>query len=221
MATPRRFLLYCPTEGSQYGGEFFGSDRLFDVALNDWTGVGEGLDQADYAFAERGHKWPCIATNLPKLHRKYDLYAFFDFDIEITTRALNRLFLIGEALGLDLFQAGLGERSYCSHRSLFVKDRSLVRPVNFVEIMMPVFSRRALDRCAPTFRESESGYGLDFLWGNILNYQNMAVVDAVVAEHPRPFHSPRWRTSAGLTPAEEMEIVMRKHGLTATGPVND
>ena len=220
MDTSRRFLVYCPTEGSQYSGEFFGSDRLFDVALNDWTGVGNGLDQADYVFAERGHKWPCIAANLPKLHRQYDLYAFFDSDIEITTTALNRLFLIGETLGLDLFQAGLGKRSHCSHRSLFVQDRSLVRSVDFVEIMMPVFSHRALQRCTPTFGESESGYGLDYLWGHILNYQSMAVVDAVVAEHPRPVSSQHWRTSAGLRPAEEMEIVMRKHGLTATGPVN-
>lgn len=76
MAGPRRFLLYCPTKGSQYTGDFFGHDRLFDVALNDWTGIGMDLEPAEYVFAERSHKWPCIKANLPKLDAQYDYYAF-------------------------------------------------------------------------------------------------------------------------------------------------
>ncbi len=209
----RRFLLYCPVRGTEYSGEFFGSDRLFDVALNDWTGVGEGLERAEYVFKERGHKWPCAKVNLPKLPRPYDYYAFLDFDIEITTPSLNRLFLVGEALGLDLYQAALGPRSHGSYPSLFAQPKSLVRSTPFVEIMMPVFNRGALEDCVDTFDESESGYGLDHLWGHLLEHRNMAVVDAVVAEHPRPIESHQWRTAAGLTPLEELQQIVKKYGL--------
>ena len=213
MAGPRRFLLYSTAKGSQYTGDFFGHDRLFDVALNDWTGIGAGLEPAEYVFAERGHKWPCIKANLPKLDSQYDYYGFFDYDIEIDTPALNRLFTIGEALNLDLFQAGLGKRSHCCHHTLFARDESLARSATFVEIMMPVFSRDALLKCADTFDESESGYGLDHLWAHILDYRNMAVVDAVVAEHPHPVQSQHWRTSAGLTPMEELRKIQAKYDL--------
>lgn len=182
MGDSRRFLLYCPVRGTEFSGEFFGADRLFDVALNDWTGRGAGLERAEYVFARRGHKWPCAKANLARLGRAYDYYAFFDFDIEITTPALNRLFRVGEVLSLDLFQAALGSQSHGSHALLFARPGSLVRSVPFVEIMMPVFSRSALEDCVATFDESESGYGLDHLWAHILEYRNMAVVDAVIAE---------------------------------------
>lgn len=86
---------------------------------------------------------------------------------------------------------------------------------------MPVFSRSALEDCVATFDESESGYGLDHLWAHILEYRNMAVVDAVIAEHPRPIASHRWRTASGLSPMEELQNIVKSHALPwppPTGP---
>src|SRR6188508_1803384 len=94
----RTFLLYCPTYQGDYLGEFFGSGRLFDVALNDYSGEGKGTEGAEYRFAEKGHKWPCLHRNLQRIGKPYEYYAIFDPDLQISTAALNSLFVTGYAL---------------------------------------------------------------------------------------------------------------------------
>lgn len=212
------YLLYCPVRGRDCLGDFWGEDRLYDIAVNDWTMSGSRWEEAEYAFASPGHKWPGIHRNLSLISRSYDYYAFFDNDISISTEDVNRLFLIGSALKLDLFQAALSSASSTSHAHLKRMDGSLVRMTSFVEIMMPVFSRSALQRCFSSFDQSESGYGLDFLWANLLEGRNMAVVDAVVASHVRPVQSAGWQLSSGMSPLEEMGILLHKHGVDPSSP---
>ncbi len=211
--TKRKWLLYCPVEGSRCLGDFWGANRLYDIAVNDWTDSGTKWENVEYAFAAPGHKWPGVQRNLSQISQQYDYYAFFDNDIEISTDEVNRLFHVGSALGLDLFQAALSAPSSASYKHLKQIPGSLVRMTSFVEIMMPVFSRWALERCLPSFDESESGYGLDVLWANLLGGKNMAVVDAVVASHTRPIQSAEWRLSNGLSPVEEMKMLIAKHNL--------
>jgi len=209
----RPFLVYCPTDG---GDHLFGADegtRLFDVALNDYSGTRRDLRGADWCFAESGHKWPCIVRNLPRIERGYEAYAILDNDIEISTDELNTLFLTGHALGLDLFQAALSSDSHTNYPGLKARAGSYVRPSGFVEIMMPVFSRRALELCWHTFGDSESGWGLDVVWPKYLAGHRIAIVDAVVARHGRPVESGSWKLSNGLTPQQELEAVASRHSV--------
>ena len=215
-AAERPFLLYCPTNNGDHISDFTNDRRLFDVAFNDYSGNevtgGDGaMISAEWVFDERGHKWPCIFRNLPKIERSYDLYAFFDNDVEISVDDLNSLFLTGTALQLDLFQAALTEDSHTSYPALKHRHGSLVRESSFVEIMMPVFSRSALERCFHTFDDSESGWGLDCVWKMYLEGAQMAIVDAIQARHARPVSSADWVLDSGLTPQLEMEAVLEKH----------
>ncbi len=88
------------------------------------------------------------------------------------------------------------------------------RPTTFVEIMAPLFSKNALAKCLPTFGENHFGWGLDFVWPKLLDYQNIGIIDEVSAKHTRPFQSYDWRSPEGLTPAQEMPDLLAKYGLT-------
>jgi len=209
---PRPYLVYCPTLRGELAADLWAGFRLYDVALNDYSGEGKGLDRAEHRFARVGHKWPCIHANLGGLIGHYTAFCFLDEDIEIDTDRLNRLFLAGEAFGLSLWQAALTPDSYHSHTHLLAVNGSYLRPTGLVEIMMPCFSRQALQRVWNTLTESQSGWGLDGVWSKLLSGQCLAVVDAIQARHGRPCRSEQWTLSNGLTPEQEWYILARKYG---------
>jgi hypothetical protein len=104
---PRDFLVYTPASRGDFAGEFSHPSRLFDLAVNDWTGSGKyssAAQQAEYKFAEKGHKWPTAARLLPQLP-PYKFYAFIDEDIDVSVANLNGLFQTGELFGLSVYQA--------------------------------------------------------------------------------------------------------------------
>lgn len=210
----RKFLVYIAAKHGVIVADLFRDCRLFDVALNDYTGDGIGMEQADRTFARFCHKWPGIFANLADVWSLYDAVAFFDDDIAISTEAMNQLFLTGMSLGLNLWQAALTHDSYHSHAHTLQRADSFVRRVGMVEIMMPVFSRRALKICWPTLGECKSGYGLDYVWPKLLANQGLAVVDAIAAKHTRPIQSEDW-ISDGKTPFQEWSELERKYQLKA------
>jgi hypothetical protein len=209
----RDCLVYLPSNRGKIAADLWAPDRDFDVAINDYTGTAPPCQGgAEHAFAVKGHKWPVIAT-MPELFGRYEAVCFLDDDIEICADDLSRLFRIGRVLELDLWQAALTRDSIGTHPPLFQRDGSYVRRVPVVEIMMPVFSRAALAMCQASFCESESGYGLDFLWPRLLGDRGLAVIDCVAARHMRPIASGGWRMSNGKTPQEECRDLVRRFAL--------
>lgn len=202
---PRDFVVYTPAHRGEFAGDFANPARLFDLAVNDWTGSGRfsaAAQHAEYRFAERGHKWPTIAKLLSKLPR-YRYYAFIDEDIDVSVENLNGLFRTGELFGLTIFQGALTPRSHYSHEFARVQPNSYLRPTTFVEIMAPFFSHDALEQCAPTFSISELGWGLEYLWNDILRSQGMAIVDHFTITHIRPVQSNRWKNQRGESAEQE------------------
>ena len=61
------------------------------------------------------------------------------------------------------------------------------RRTGFVEIMVPGFSRPALQQLLPTLDESETGWGwgLDGLWPKLLGYRDLGSRDGVPVLHTR------------------------------------
>lgn len=212
-AARRSFLVYCPTSAGDFLAELDHPKRLFDVALNDFSGSGTGIDIAEWKFAERAHKWPGIAVNLEKIGDGYDYIAFIDNDITLSTDQLNTLFLTASALRLDLFQASLTEDSCTAWAELKQRNDSYVRAVRLVEIMMPIFSRRGLAACRETFGMSTTGWGLDLVWTKILKRRGMGVCDSVTAGHRRPVGSHLWRNEQGMDAREEMREVCSRFGI--------
>jgi len=202
---PRDFLIYTPAIHGEFAGDFTDPARTFDLAVNDWTGEGKfskAALQAEYRFAETGHKWPTLARILPQLP-PYRYYAFVDEDIDGSVAIWNSLFRTGELFGLHLYQGALTPRSHFSHEFARVQAGSYLRPTTFVEIMAPLFSHEALTRCLPTFTMSELGWGLEYLWNDILRSQGMAIVDAFPITHIRPVQSNRWKNQRGETAEQE------------------
>jgi len=199
------FCRYTPAYRGEFAGDFANPARLFDLAVNDWTGsnkFSKMAQAAEYKFAEQGHKWPAIAKILPRLPR-YKVYAFLDEDIDVTVEALNSLFLTGELFGLQIYQGALTPRSHLSHDFTRVMEGSYLRPSTFIEIMAPIFSQDALDKCAHTFTLSELGWGLEYLWNDILRSQGMAIVDRFPITHIRPVQSNRWKNQRGESAEQE------------------
>jgi hypothetical protein len=137
-----------------------------------------------------GPKWRGLreALNTWDGWRDYDAVWMPDDDLDASCETINRLFDLAAAVGLDLFAPALDDASHYAHFITRRNPRFFGRRVGFVEIMMPGFSRAALERLLPTFDLTETGWGwgLDSVWPKILNYEDVGILDAVAVTHTRP-----------------------------------
>jgi hypothetical protein len=209
---PRDYCVYTPAKWGEFAGDFVNPARSFDLVVNDWTGDGRfsaAAQKADYRLSVKGHKWPTIAAVLPQLPA-YRFYAFIDEDIDATAATIDALFQVGEVLNLTLFQPALTKRSHGNHEFLFERPDSYVRATNFVEVMAPFLSHDALHRVAGTFTLSELGWGLEYLWNDILKSEGMAIVDRFPITHIRPVQSARWKNQRGESAEQECARILEE-----------
>ncbi|MBM2813850.1 MAG: hypothetical protein HW421_612 [Ignavibacteria bacterium] len=146
----------------------------------------------------------------------YDFYYFPDDDLEISAKAINELFRIAGEYQLEICQPSLYPVNI-SHEITVNRHNSLLRFTNYVEIMNPCFSQKALKECLPYFNESQSGWGFEFLWFKLLNnpINKFAIIDAIIAKHTRVPNSPENELYKNLSnnPKSEMESLIRKYRL--------
>jgi hypothetical protein len=138
----------------------------------------------------RGPKWSGIREVLNQWDgwREYDYIWLPDDDIRTSAEAVTRMFDVAKAMGLELFAPALDEESYYAHFDTKQNTRFFGRWVGFVEIMIPGFSTRALERLLPTLDLSETGWGwgLDSVWPKLLDYENVGIIDGITVTHTRP-----------------------------------
>jgi hypothetical protein len=158
-----------------------------------------------------GPKWSGIRTLLNSWDgwRDYDYVWFPDDDIYADQEPIGRMFEVVRVVGLDLFAPALHETSSFAH---FITMRNASfhgRWVRFVEIMVPGFSRSALETLLPTLDQTETGWGwgLDSLWPKLLGYENVGVIDATPVIHTRPVGQMRDRELARRVHAESDAIL--------------
>ena len=137
-----------------------------------------------------GPKWSGLREQLKRWDgwREYDYIWMPDDDIAASQETITRMFEVAEAVGLDLFAPALHASSHYAHFSTMENPRFYGRWVGFVEIMMPGFSRAALEELLPTLDLTETGWGwgLDSLWPKRLDYRNVGVIDGTPVVHTRP-----------------------------------
>lgn len=192
--------------------DLFSPGANFDVCVHDYAPSDIAYRPAlarYYINKGRQEKLETAASYLPELP-PYNQYAFLDDDIQLTTQQINKLFDVGASLHLPIWQPALSQGSYGSHSFLFQQQNLLagpVRPVSFVEIMMPFFSYEALNACLWSFDVNISGWGLDcFVWPKILGTGGN-VIDPIAAIHNRaPARRERVMRN-GLTPRQECWIM--------------
>ncbi|MCO5733009.1 DUF707 domain-containing protein [Rhizobium sp. SSA_523] len=113
-----------------------------------------------------------------------------DDDLMVSGHAINLMFHQSRKHGLDLCQPAMSDEpgSHPNHPLTVRRTSGGVRHERFVEIMCPLFSRRALRICIGSFKDSVSGYGLDHLWPSFLGrpLERMAILDDIGVVHTRP-----------------------------------
>lgn len=199
--------------------------RDWDLLLNYYDASGFRPGLGEYAVFQKGTKFSAmwmLWRRFPEILLGYDHVLFLDDDVEVSGEGLNCLFRICRQHDLDLAQMSLARGSSCNWDELFHHPGfEAPRRVSAVEIMMPVFSRRAFSILAPVFGQSISGFGLDLVWGKLMRDagRKVAVVDAVQALHARAVDQSggayyRYLRSNGINAKAELWALVQDYGVS-------
>lgn len=150
-------------------------------------------NDAEYVTHIKGLKLKVIYKYLeanPQFKDKYDYFFFPDDDIRMDAATINALFGAMRRYGLKIAQPALRMSYYTWQHTLYDRYCKL-RYTNFVEMMVPCFSREALQKVLFTFNENETGWGTETHWPLLTNAtsQDMAIIDEVSVVHTRPIQS--------------------------------
>jgi hypothetical protein len=199
-----------------------GEERSWDLILSCF---------GDHPEKYRGDDWLLVESKGPKFRPLYDLIQShwplieeYDYiwlledDLDCKCRDINRLFEVCRRERLDVAQPALTHDSYFSHPITLYSPFFRLRYTSFVEIMAPCFSRRALSKLLPTFRETVSGWGLDDVWPTLLgdDASAIAIVDDVRIRHTRPVGGGTlYKVVKGAAQGawDEREELLRKYGV--------
>lgn len=215
----RDFLLYTTSVKGKCEAELFGNNRLYDVAINDYTGSNIVPAQAEYKYSVDERKFRHVKQALSDIVFNYKACAFFDDDIRASMQDINKLFLVGDTLEFNIWQAALTKDSYCSWKHLYLKDKSIVRNTNKMELMMPFFGKVALQKCWDTFDFSYSSWGIEDVWVARCNFDKIIVVDSIPVKHIRPITSNGKIMPNGMTPEQEYRMTFNHFKIKTPHPI--
>ena len=170
--------------------------RNFDVGVS-YYGSSSTLEfpEADYVHRYKGGKWDGLYRffkQYPEVIDHYDYFWLPDDDIVAAAADVDSLFSLGIENAYHVYQPSLDEHSYYSHLITLQHPSFSVRYTNFVEVMVPFVSREALVHSLPFIEKTASGFGLDFLWPQMVRnikgkaYRGVAIIDTITVCHTRP-----------------------------------
>lgn len=141
------------------------------------------------AVLVRGGKWDGLFRTLRDID--LDAYEYFwlpDDDLSASAEDVNSIFRLCRDHGLTVAQPALTRDSHYSH---FIFSRCpgfRLRYTNYIEIMAPCLHRDVLKRTLPLFRDTMSGFGLDYIWCRWPESGafRAAILDSVAIHHTRP-----------------------------------
>ena len=178
----------------------------YDPPINSWI---------IYGGLSKFHAAKKIFAMFPELD-SHEFFGFFDPDVEINQDAINSLFAMGKRLKKDIYQASLTKNSYTQWQFLksHPKSPDWVE-TSFVEVMAPIFSKRALDKCLPSFDASISSWGLEYLWYKECKFMSMGFFNKISMIHATkmdstdgPFY--KYLKGIGINPQDEHDFLREK-----------
>ncbi|KAI9018280.1 hypothetical protein DFJ74DRAFT_770067 [Hyaloraphidium curvatum] len=153
------------------------SRRTFDIAAVDWSPGARctGLPVDRIFRMPMTYKYPGVyrlANELwPGMLDAYDLFLLLDDDTDFVggAAAADALFALHRAANWTISQPTLTATSVANHRQFLVRPNVLAhgavgRRMSFIEQQAPVFTRAALQRYLPLFRNVTHAWGLDVYW---------------------------------------------------------
>lgn len=146
-------------------------------------------EEGTAAVLVKGGKWDGLYRTLSGFDTDaYDYFWLPDDDIAATVADVNAIFDLCRGNGLALAQPALTRDSYFSHFIFNQCPGFRLRYTNYIEIMVPCLSREILLRALPLFRETTSGFGLDYIWCRWPESGafRAAILDQVAVHHTRP-----------------------------------
>lgn len=212
----RRFLIMARVGDKSLHAEWLkGEEPTFDLYLS-YYGATERryAGEADYWRERKGPKWPVLDEHLVEdagILAGYEAVWFPDDDLSVDAAGINRMFSLFVEHRLALAQPALTKDSYFSHECLIQDDACVLRHVNFVEVMAPIFSASALKLLGRTFGQSPSGWGLDHVWPTLLQTADpqakVAIIDATPVCHTRPVGGELYQKNPNLSGWADLEKI--------------
>jgi hypothetical protein len=140
---------------------------------------------AEFTLRRKGFKFPLLDYVLKEYAAtiaNYDRIWCPDDDIAADLATINRLFDLFAKHRLHLAQPAIsaGDVSYESLRQV---TGTLLRYSPYVEVMCPIFSYEALCKAKPLFLETQSGWGIDWVWSKWFEKGEVAILDACGVQH--------------------------------------
>ncbi len=197
-------------------------ERNWDLVVNYFGKDPDIYKQEDVTRIDSvGPKWPPLHQLLldhPEYVDRYNYIWLPDDDLAMTKQDMNRFFDLCAKYELELAQPSLTPDSPMTHPLLINNAATCIRFTNFVEAMAPCFKSSLLRRALDTFSESQSGWGIDWLWPDFVQDREngIAVVDEVVIRHTRPLGGPNYDAmrAAGKSPRDELLRLQERKGVT-------
>jgi hypothetical protein len=187
-----------------------GAPRAWDLHLLPYQPIPEQPPECLVHDVIPGPKWSGLRELLNGWDgwRDYDYVWLPDDDVYANQTTITRMFEVARTLDLELFAPALHETSFFAHFDTMVNRRFHARSVGFVEIMIPGFSRRALELLLPTLDLTKTGWGwgLDSVWPKLLDYEKVGLIDETAVIHTRPVGQMRDLELAARVHAESDEI---------------
>lgn len=144
--------------------------------------------ETKYYKKAKGYKYHLIKDVLDEsdFWKNYDYIWLPDDDLSISTQDVAELFRLMSFYSLDIAQPSIA--GYYGTWITLHQMGSIIRFTNWVEIMCPCFSMRALEICKQTFKENNCGWGIEGIWNILLDHpQNkIAIIDDLIVKHTRP-----------------------------------
>ncbi|MDO1580721.1 hypothetical protein [Rhizobium oryzicola] len=169
------------------------------------------------AVLVKGGKWDGLYKTLTAEGIDLSAYDYIwlpDDDIDTNGEAIETIFGMAYEHGLTVCQPSLTPQSYFSHFLLIQCAAFRLRYTNYIEIMVPCLSREVLLRALPLFKNTMSGFGLDYIWCRWPESGafRCAILDEVAVFHTRPVgkHLKAAMTGAGLS-AKGEEGELKEH----------
>ena len=209
----KKNAVFVPVGKDSLHRQLLKGDADFDLHLLIYDGsYNKFCNDSDFVACDAGYKMDMIYRYLhrhPELFEKYEYFFLLDDDIVISTEDVNRLFSMMREYQLKIAQPSL-VMSYYTYKHTAFHPFYILRYTNFVEMMMPCFSRDALKAVLPTFEQKIRWCGIEMHWPVLIgsNHNDMAIVDAVSAKHTRPVQS--WNSLSQL----QQENYLKKHNLS-------
>ena len=209
----KKNAVFVPVGKDSLHRQLLKGDADFDLHLLIYDGsYNKFCNDSDFIACDAGYKMDMTYRYLhrhPEFLEKYEYFFLMDDDIVISTEDVNRLFSMMREYKLKIAQPSL-VMSYYTYKHTVFNPFYILRYTNFVEMMMPCFSRDALKAVLPTFEQKIRWCGIEMHWPVLVgsNHKDMAIVDAVSAKHTRPVQS--WNSLSQL----QQENYLKKHNLS-------